>query len=70
MRIDGTVVIGEGERDKAPMLFIGEKIGIAGPEGVAGPRIFIMTETIVLRSVTGTVRVIRGQHRKPEKIHL
>ena len=25
--IDGTVVIGEGELDKAPMLFIGEKIG-------------------------------------------
>jgi fructose-1,6-bisphosphatase II / sedoheptulose-1,7-bisphosphatase len=25
--IDGTIVIGEGERDKAPMLFIGEKIG-------------------------------------------
>jgi fructose-1,6-bisphosphatase class II len=27
--IDGTIVIGEGERDKAPMLFIGEKVGIA-----------------------------------------
>jgi fructose-1,6-bisphosphatase II len=26
--IDGTIVIGEGERDKAPMLFIGEKVGI------------------------------------------
>ncbi len=25
--IDGTIVIGEGERDEAPMLFIGEKIG-------------------------------------------
>ncbi len=25
--IDGTVVIGEGERDRAPMLFIGEKVG-------------------------------------------
>ncbi len=28
---DGTVVIGEGERDEAPMLFIGEKVGRAGP---------------------------------------
>jgi fructose-1,6-bisphosphatase II / sedoheptulose-1,7-bisphosphatase len=28
--IDGTVVIGEGERDEAPMLFIGEKVGRAG----------------------------------------
>jgi fructose-1,6-bisphosphatase II len=26
--IDGTIVIGEGERDEAPMLFIGEKVGI------------------------------------------
>src|SRR6187401_3360830 len=26
--IDGTIVIGEGERDKAPMLFIGEKVGL------------------------------------------
>ena len=31
--IDGTVVIGEGERDEAPMLFIGEKVGTSiGPE--------------------------------------
>lgn len=28
--IDGTVVIGEGERDEAPMLFIGEKVGKGG----------------------------------------
>jgi fructose-1,6-bisphosphatase class II len=27
--IDGTIVIGEGERDEAPMLFIGEKVGAA-----------------------------------------
>ncbi|HEV2305111.1 MAG TPA: class II fructose-bisphosphatase [Candidatus Acidoferrales bacterium] len=26
--MDGTIVIGEGERDKAPMLFIGEKVGL------------------------------------------
>jgi fructose-1,6-bisphosphatase II / sedoheptulose-1,7-bisphosphatase len=33
MPIEGTVVIGEGERDEAPMLFIGEKVGInAGPQ--------------------------------------
>src|SRR4051812_26256055 len=33
MPIDGTIVIGEGERDEAPMLFIGEKDGInAGPK--------------------------------------
>jgi fructose-1,6-bisphosphatase II / sedoheptulose-1,7-bisphosphatase len=28
--IDGTVVIGEGERDEAPMLYIGEKVGSGG----------------------------------------
>src|SRR5215471_15813556 len=27
--IEGTIVIGEGERDEAPMLFIGEKVGAA-----------------------------------------
>ena len=30
--IEGTVVIGEGERDEAPMLFIGEKVGRGGPK--------------------------------------
>ena len=29
--IDGTIVIGEGERDEAPMLYIGEKVGSGGP---------------------------------------
>ncbi|MCH7889465.1 MAG: fructose-bisphosphatase class II, partial [Proteobacteria bacterium] len=32
--IDGTVVIGEGERDEAPMLFIGEKVGTGRGEEV------------------------------------
>ncbi|VXC53059.1 class II fructose-bisphosphatase [Sphingomonas sp. AX6] len=31
--MDGTVVIGEGERDEAPMLFIGEKVGSAIGKG-------------------------------------
>ena len=31
VQIDGTVVIGEGEMDEAPMLFIGEKVGRGGP---------------------------------------
>jgi fructose-1,6-bisphosphatase class II len=30
--IDGTIVIGEGERDEAPMLYIGEKVGRGGEE--------------------------------------
>ena len=34
--IDGTIVIGEGERDEAPMLFIGEKVGMAATPGADG----------------------------------
>jgi fructose-1,6-bisphosphatase class II len=33
VEIDGTIVIGEGERDEAPMLYIGEKVGTGG-EGI------------------------------------
>jgi len=32
LSINGKVVIGEGERDKAPMLYIGEKVGKGGPK--------------------------------------
>lgn len=32
LAIEGTVVIGEGERDEAPMLYIGEKVGTGGPK--------------------------------------
>jgi fructose-1,6-bisphosphatase class II len=32
LTIDGTIVIGEGERDEAPMLYIGEKVGAGGPQ--------------------------------------
>ena len=32
VQIDGTIVIGEGERDEAPMLFIGEKVGVAATD--------------------------------------
>jgi len=31
IQFDGRVVIGEGERDEAPMLYIGEKVGVRGP---------------------------------------
>src|SRR5437588_4048774 len=36
--IDGTIVIGEGERDEAPMLYIGEKVGMVNAREIAGPR--------------------------------
>ncbi|RYE02481.1 MAG: class II fructose-bisphosphatase [Sphingomonadales bacterium] len=41
--LDGTVVIGEGERDEAPMLFIGEKVGAA--QGT-GPKIDIALDPL------------------------
>src|ERR1044072_10026077 len=39
--IDGRVVIGEGERDEAPKLFIGEKVGIQ-----AGPKVDIAVDQL------------------------
>ena len=41
--MDGTVVIGEGERDQAPMLYIGEKVGSA--QG-SGPKIDIALDPL------------------------
>jgi len=38
--IDGTIVIGEGERDEAPMLYIGERVGMAQKQNGALPRQF------------------------------
>jgi fructose-1,6-bisphosphatase class II len=44
--IDGTIVIGEGERDEAPMLYIGEKVG-RGPKGEAGfPQVDIAVDPL------------------------
>ena len=47
--IDGTVVIGEGERDEAPMLFIGEKVGSAID---GGPRIDIALDPLEGTTIT------------------
>ena len=48
--IDGTIVIGEGERDEAPMLFIGEKVGLAniraGRSGLGAPQIDIAVDPL------------------------
>ncbi|MFK4871799.1 class II fructose-bisphosphatase [Novosphingobium sp. ZW T3_23] len=47
--MDGTVVIGEGERDEAPMLFIGEKVG--GAPG-SGPKIDIALDPLEGTTIT------------------
>ncbi|WP_431469479.1 class II fructose-bisphosphatase [Sphingosinithalassobacter sp. LHW66-3] len=46
---DGTVVIGEGERDEAPMLYIGEKVGAA--QG-SGPKIDIALDPLEGTTIT------------------
>ncbi len=51
VHIDGTVVIGEGEMDEAPMLYIGEKVGMGGEE-----------VDIAVDPVEGTNLVAKGQN--------
>jgi fructose-1,6-bisphosphatase II / sedoheptulose-1,7-bisphosphatase len=58
MDIAGTVVIGEGERDEAPMLFIGEEVGTGN-----GPKIDIALDplegtTITAKGLTNSLAVI------------
>jgi fructose-1,6-bisphosphatase II / sedoheptulose-1,7-bisphosphatase len=47
LAIEGTVVIGEGERDEAPMLYIGEKVGNG-----TGPRIDIALDPLEGTTIT------------------
>jgi fructose-1,6-bisphosphatase II / sedoheptulose-1,7-bisphosphatase len=47
LSIDGTVVIGEGERDEAPMLYIGEKVGTGD-----GPKIDIALDPLEGTTIT------------------
>ena len=49
LEIEGTVVIGEGERDEAPMLFIGEKVGTG-----KGPKIDIALDPLEGTTICAT----------------
>jgi fructose-1,6-bisphosphatase II / sedoheptulose-1,7-bisphosphatase len=49
--ISGTVVIGEGEMDEAPMLYIGEKVGIYAKAG-GGPEVDIAVDPLEGTSIT------------------
>ncbi|HKN31891.1 MAG TPA: class II fructose-bisphosphatase [Terriglobales bacterium] len=42
----GTIVIGEGERDEAPMLYIGEKVGASFPDGTEVPSVDIAVDPL------------------------
>ena len=44
--IDGTIVIGEGERDEAPMLYIGEKVGLATRGEIGLPEVDIAVDPL------------------------
>ena len=44
--IDGTIVIGEGERDEAPMLFIGERVGQAAKGTTGLPEVDIAVDPL------------------------
>src|ERR687892_102586 len=47
--MDGTIVIGEGERDEAPMLYIGERVGLAvkgGSRGTDLPKVDIAVDPL------------------------
>jgi fructose-1,6-bisphosphatase II len=46
MDIRGTVVIGEGERDEAPMLFIGETVGAGWSRGESSPKVDIAVDPL------------------------
>src|SRR5689334_15427253 len=50
VEIDGTIVIGEGERDEAPMLYIGEKVGMGAhqklPFGIEFPSVDIAVDPL------------------------
>jgi fructose-1,6-bisphosphatase II len=58
--IDGTIVIGEGERDEAPMLYIGEKVGKGSTEsGKEGP---LPKVDIAVDPLEGTNLCCTGDH--------
>jgi fructose-1,6-bisphosphatase II len=44
--IDGTIVIGEGERDEAPMLYIGERVGMSSKDGIRYPQVDIAVDPL------------------------
>ncbi len=46
VRMDGTIVIGEGERDEAPMLYIGEKVGMGVDQDGNHPAVDIAVDPL------------------------
>ena len=70
--VSGTVVIGEGEIDEAPMLYIGEHVGAGGEEVDIAVRseisLFIASATFFRFSVTEALMSIRPFALGPTQI--
>jgi fructose-1,6-bisphosphatase II / sedoheptulose-1,7-bisphosphatase len=60
--IDGTIVIGEGERDEAPMLYIGEKVGLASTGKVSDVDGPLAKVDIAVDPLEGTNLCCTGDH--------
>ncbi|MDH7576625.1 MAG: class II fructose-bisphosphatase [Bacillota bacterium] len=58
VQIDGTVVIGEGEMDEAPMLYTGEKVGTGSPPEVDVAVDPLEGTNIVAKGLTGAISVL------------
>ena len=58
VEIDGEVVIGEGEKDKAPMLYIGERVGTGAPPSVDIAVDPIEGTALVANGMPGAISVI------------
>ncbi|ABZ83496.1 fructose-1,6-bisphosphatase, class ii [Heliomicrobium modesticaldum Ice1] len=61
--IDGVVVIGEGEMDEAPMLYIGEKVGAGGDAELDIAVDPLEGTNIVAKGLNGAISVLAAAHR-------
>src|SRR5271170_958620 len=64
----GTIVIGEGERDEAPMLYIGEKVGAEFPDGMEVPEVDIAVDplegtNLCATGAPGSITVLAASER-------
>jgi fructose-1,6-bisphosphatase II len=64
----GTIVIGEGERDEAPMLYIGEKVGARFPDGTEVPEVDIAVDplegtNLCATGAPGSITVLAASER-------
>src|SRR6476646_8935242 len=64
----GTIVIGEGERDEAPMLYIGERVGAEFPDGTEVPEVDIAVDplegtNLCATGAPGSITVLAASER-------